>query len=481
MNEFTNKSIVRIGEEVWLKYFVLVFFLIQSCSNKSIESFSGIVKGNLIQLQNQEIRLEGFDGLNTYPISTAVIDNQGNFSLTYSESDYGVGYLISTDQKPLIVILSGEEIEIKGESLALPETIKIIKGQENILFEQYAKEHPRREQALSAWDYLGKMYSSDALFSGKKKPAQAIGDEKNRIREEDKKFLTNLPKDSYVGWFLPIRKMVSSVSVVAQYKTEEIPATIAFFRTLDYTDSRLYKSGLFREAIESHFWLLENSGKPLDQVSEEMKASIDAMNEKLILDEKKYNEVMDYLFDLLERQSLFEASEYLAIKVLNQETCTLNSDFAKQLETYRTMKKGNIAPDFNFIGDVINPVNPSASKLSDINSDYKLVVFAASWCPKCTEEIPELASFYSKWKSEGLEIVTVSLDEDEATFKAFFGQLPFISICDYKKWDGSIVNEYYVFSTPTMFLLDKKREIILRPISVKQVDAWVDWVLIGGN
>jgi hypothetical protein len=38
-----------------------------------------------------------------------------------------------------------------------------------------------------------------------------------------------------------------------------------------------------------------------------------------------------------------------------------------------------------------------------------------------------------------------------------------------------------VFGTPTLFLLDKKREILLRPLSVKQVDAWVDWVLIQGN
>jgi hypothetical protein len=32
-----------------------------------------------------------------------------------------------------------------------------------------------------------------------------------------------------------------------------------------------------------------------------------------------------------------------------------------------------------------------------------------------------------------------------------------------------------------MFLLDKKREILLRPKSVKQMDAWVDWALVEGN
>lgn len=118
---------------------------------------------------------------------------------------------------------------------------------------------------------------------------------RKRIKVEDSVFLASLPKDSYISWFLPMRKLVSSVSVVAQYRTEEIPATIAAFRNMDYTDQRLYKSGLFKDAIESHFWLLENSGRSLDSVFIEMKLSIDAMFKKLALDQAKLNEVTNHL------------------------------------------------------------------------------------------------------------------------------------------------------------------------------------------
>jgi hypothetical protein len=81
---------------------------------------------------------------------------------------------------------------------------------------------------------------------------------------EDADFIDQLPEKSYVKWFLPTRKLISSVRTIAQYRTEEIPASIAAYRALDYTDKRLYKSGLFKDAIESHFWLLENSGRSLD-------------------------------------------------------------------------------------------------------------------------------------------------------------------------------------------------------------------------
>ena len=136
-------------------------------------SYAQTITGNLSVLVNQEIRLEGFNSLKTYPISTTIIDANGNFQLNYSKSDCGVGYLMSTDEKALFLILSGEDIEIQGEALSYVETIKVVKGQENQWFEQYAKEHPRREQALSAWIYLEKIYLLDPLFAAQKTPNQS--------------------------------------------------------------------------------------------------------------------------------------------------------------------------------------------------------------------------------------------------------------------------------------------------------------------
>jgi hypothetical protein len=386
--------------------FLIFIFICDGISAQTISS-------TFSQLINQPIKLEGFTGLKTYTISSTTSDENGNFYINYSKADYGVGYLISSDNKPLFVILSGENIEILGNALNYPETIKVTKGQENLFFEQYAKEHPRREQALSAWNYLEKIYISDSLFSSQKTPSQGIQEEKLRIKNEDEAFLEILPKDSYVKWFLPTRKLVSSVSTIAQYRPEEIPETIDAFRKLDYSDQRLYKSGLFKDAIESHFWLLENSGNSLDNVFKEMKLSIDAMFVKLATNEKIFNEVTDYLFDLLEKHSLFQASEYLALKVLNEGSCTINSDLANQLETYRAMKKGNITSEIVF--EQTNFANPNKTiiKLSEIKSKYTVVVFGASWCPKCNEELPEITKLYDKWKLNGVEVVFVVREEDD--------------------------------------------------------------------
>jgi hypothetical protein len=93
--------------------------------------------------------------------------------------------------------------------------------------------------------------------------------------------------------------------------------------------------------------------------------------------------------------------------------------------------------------------------------------------------VPQITQLYEKWRQAGVEVVLVSLDENATDFARFAAPFPFISTTDFMKWEGKAVKDYYVFGTPTFYLLDEKRTIVLRPNSVKQIDAWVDWNLLG--
>ena len=111
-----------------MKQIYLIIFGLCCCGGLLAQSISG----NFSKLPSQEIKLEGFTGLKTNTISSTTSDDKGNFLLKYSKLDYGVGYLIDSDGKPLIIMLSGENIKIFGEALNQPESIKVKKGQENL-------------------------------------------------------------------------------------------------------------------------------------------------------------------------------------------------------------------------------------------------------------------------------------------------------------------------------------------------------------
>jgi hypothetical protein len=213
-----------------------------------------LVSCNLSWLANKEIRTESFKGIQSNAVESVQTDDKGNFSLPYHQSDYGVGYLISADKKSFFIILNGEDVTFSGESSRELQSIAITNGQENLLFEQYAQENRVREQALSAGIYLEKIYIGNTLLSSNQKTTQSITKEKARLKTEDATFLNNLPRNSCVSWYLPTRKLLSSASTIAKYRTQEIPAKIAAFKALDYTDKRLYKSGLFKDAIASQMF-----------------------------------------------------------------------------------------------------------------------------------------------------------------------------------------------------------------------------------
>ncbi len=467
-----------------MNYKHLILFIFLTLNLLLSTAYGQTITGTFPHHAHQQIKLVGFKGFDAYTIDSVPANEKGQFNFRFSKNDNGIAFILSENNESFLVILSEESIKLKGESFALAESIEIIDGFENKVFRQYAAEHPRREQTLSAWDYLTKIYRNDSLFNLHEIPKQAIENEKQRIKTEDSLFLAGLPQNAYVSYYLPLRKLVSSVSVIAQYRAEEIPKAIQTFRTIDYNDKRLYKSDLQKETIESHFWLIENSGRSLDSVYIEMNKSIDILVENLLSDEQKLNEITEYLFKFLEKRSLFAASEYLALKLLNVQGCSLNNDFAAQLESYRAMKKGSTPPDIEFKGDIFAPgygIGSIPKKISDMQSNYIVVVFGASWCPQCPQELIKISAHHKKWKEQGIEVVFVSLDDDEKKFQSFASVFPFISLCDYKKWESPAVKNYHVFATPTLYLLNSKREILLRPNSVSQLDSWIDWYLVQGK
>jgi len=440
------------------------------------------IQGTLSELAGQPVKLVGYHGLDSYIIDSTVANEKGLFYLKFNKEHTGAAVITTSGNNSFLVILDRENIGIKGENLAQSASLQIVEGKENQLMAEYINGNMAREKALAGWDYLKRVYDSDSSFLNDIEAKNVILKERNQIRRSEERFLNNLDAESYLSWYLPIRKLVNSVPVITQDRIEDIPGALHKFRNINYSDNRLYKSGLLGDVLQSHFFLIENGESSMEAMYTSMKLSIDTILDGLTADESKYNLITEYLFKLLEKRSLYEASEYLALKVLNERSCTINQNLSYQLEHYRAMKIGKIAPDIVFNGDLKpSEGNKILHKLSDIKSKYTVVIFGASWCPACQQEFPQLIEDYAKWKTQGVEIVFISLDDDKKAFTNFSKIFPFTSFCDYQKWEGKAVKDYYVFATPTIYLLDNKNSIILRPNSVAQMDAWVDWYLVKGN
>ena len=73
-----------------------------------------------------------------------------------------------------------------------------------------------------------------------------------------------------------------------------------------------------------------------------------------------------------------------------------------------------------------------------------------------------------------MEVIYISIDTDKTDFKTAYKDMPWQTYCDFKGWESQAAKDYHITSTPSYFLLDKEQIILVRPISMAQVNAWVE-------
>ena len=421
------------------------------------------LKGTLTQHAGQQLTLTGFAHYNTQELSKTTLDSLGNFTLTYPKDYNGMGVLQTQDNSTLFVVLTAKAITIYGNHLKLPNSIVFTNSIENTNFATYTNTQGLYRNAMSAWTYLDDLYQKNAFFENHNTIKTAIKEEQSYLKSKDAAFIANLDTQSYLRWFLPYRTLVQDMPYIVQKEPQRIPEAIQKFRNTDFNNLKFKTSGLFKELIEGHYLLLENMGQSLDSVYAQMNVSTRYLIDDLKENEDLLNEVSAELFDNFEKRSLFEASAYLSVSLLNDNQCDLTDDLVSKLESYRKMKVGNTAPEI---------VLDHSKKLSDIKT-HKLVGFGASWCPHCTEELPKLENYANTWNDNNIELIYISLDTDKKDFDKTYLDKPWQSYCDFKGWDSQAALDYFVAATPTYFLLDATNKILLRPKSVEHANAWM--------
>ncbi|XP_061461261.1 nucleoredoxin isoform X2 [Rhineura floridana] len=93
------------------------------------------------------------------------------------------------------------------------------------------------------------------------------------------------------------------------------------------------------------------------------------------------------------------------------------------------------------------------------------VYFSAHWCPPCRSLTRVLVESYRKIKESGqkFEIVFVSADRSEDSFKQYFSEMPWLAIPYADEGRRSRLNRLYgIQGIPTLIVLDPKGDVITR-------------------
>ena len=99
------------------------------------------------------------------------------------------------------------------------------------------------------------------------------------------------------------------------------------------------------------------------------------------------------------------------------------------------------------------------------SNEYTMLFFWSSWCHKCEQETPEYKKLYDAYKSKGFQIVGISVDNNRnAWLKGIEDKgTTWTNVSMLNGWNSPVADGYYVSETPTIFVVDKNMEIVLKP------------------
>ncbi len=108
--------------------------------------------------------------------------------------------------------------------------------------------------------------------------------------------------------------------------------------------------------------------------------------------------------------------------------------------------------------------------LKDFHGKVLVLNFWASWCKPCVDEMPSLNRFASEMKKNGVTVLGISVDHDEAKYKKFLkaANIGFPVFHDPK---AEISSSYGTYKYPETYIIDKSGKVVEKIIGEKM---WLD-------
>ena len=449
---------------------IILFFIFLSCSGQQYTLNAGFR-----DLPFNKIYLVSVYGDKTRTIDSTKTDFSGGFHFKFTDKTNIGQYKLEamaqkskteTELKPIIEFLFNKEnIEFYTLTSAPYDSLHYVKSDENEIYFNYIKFINSNKKKLDILNYnLSKYPESDDFFKDMKKKADALIDERIAYTNN----ITQKYPNTLVSHIIKIEKNFRPDPSLTMEKQNEY-MKLNYFSESDFNDSLLLYTNALTNKILGYlsFYRVKKSTKEQQEI--EFIRAVDIIMKYANQDKKIYEYVLDFMITGFENFGFSKVINYIADNSKIDQYCQ-NDDAKSVLETkidfYKKFVVGYKVPDIS-----IPNQEGKTIKLSEIKTDYVLVLFWASWCPHCEVMLPQIRDLYNSQKTKKFEVLSISIDKDKKDWLDAVNKINagWLNVAELKGWDGQSVKDFDIYATPTLYLVDKNRTIVAKPMSLDEL------------
>ena len=242
-----------------------------------------------------------------------------------------------------------------------------------------------------------------------------------------------------------------------------------FFDNWNFNDERFIYNPFIREQLKFYLNSIYPKENDYDKnPAERLTKSVNIIMSRSLQNNTVKEFTVNYLIDYYLMKGPGEIILFIYDNYYEACTLELNEKTLERIKQLKNVKPGNKAPDFT----IKNETGKDISLNSIIGKGPVMILFWASWCNHCKAEAPKYAEVFNEFKSKGFQTIAVSLDDDKNQWLYainLYKLSGWINVCDFKKFNSDVAREYFIYNTPTMFLLDKEGKILFKNIRPEEL------------
>ncbi len=398
-------------------------------------------------------------------IDTIITKEKGKFFINLNKKSPVIGLyrLIFSPNNWLDFIVDGEDIELQSEASAILENMLVIKSNSNKLFFDFIKlnrDYKTKNELLQF--VMSRFPKNDEYYATTKLRLNKLQDEylyfiNSVVVENPNKFIAKYIKSSQlpiINYELPGEKQL------AYLKTNGLDK-------VDFSDVSLINSDVFTNKAIEYLTFYRNPQSTKDQLEKEFTVAVDTILNKAKVNSIVYQQLVEYLIKGFRDFGFDAIINYMVDNyVIKDELCLdekLETSLERRIQQSKNFKAGASVPNLE-----IPDINGKKINLNDIKSEKTLIIFYASWCPHCQTLVPQIYDLYKNQKPKLFEVLAISIDTSKTDWQKVVNtnNLQWLNGCDFNGWSGKGVIDYYIYATPSMFLLDKNKKVIGLPLTL---------------
>jgi len=411
-------------------------------------------------------------GERTILVDSAMSDKSGNILFHMPEgSSPGLYELRFPNNRFMRLMYNNEDIQFSTDTAYPADSLRVIESSENEIYYEYLRLSRNVIYRLSILEPVIDYYPRNTDFF-----SEAAHEVQSLVRKEQD-FVDNITAD-YPGSLAVHYVNFTRNNIPDLFLPPEVKNEIRkrdFFKGKDFRDTLLLQTDAYTSKVIEYLSLYRNPDYNFDEQEKAFIRAVDTLLLRNVMHDAVFSSIVQYLVGGFEKFKFERALNHIYEQYVPMISCTdesVRNNLEKRLAQYSKIVPGVPAPDFNIPdidGKMVHLYNCSAPKI--------LLIFWASWCPHCKQELATLKSMTaSSGKAVSVMpfIIAISIDSEEKKWRdeVLSQGYSWTNCAELKGWNGPVVSSYYIFATPTFILLGPDKKIIEKSGTLNEISKF---------